>query len=173
MTMYIPGLLPEALLVDLPEVDAQHEEIFNHIDSLKTNCFELSHVPIDEFGKLIDKFARHFATEERIADEAGLDFTDHARIHTDTLCLLHKALGEVINGGQDAYSFLRYCEYWFERHISEEDRLFISVLQSRDFDRPVAPRQTASPALPLKPERAPALHQRQRQDPVYHRGFLA
>ncbi len=135
MTMYIPGLLPEALLVDLPEVDAQHEDIFNHIDSLKTNCFELSYVPIDEFGKLIDKFARHFATEERIADEAGLDFTDHARIHTDTLCLLHKALGEVINGGQDAHSFLRYCEYWFERHISEDDRLFISVLQSRDFER--------------------------------------
>lgn len=131
----IAGLLPEALLVDLPEIDAQHEEIFNRIEALKIACFESNYVPIDEFRALLEDFAVHFATEERIAGDAGLDFADHTRIHDDTLRMLHRALGEVISSGRDVHSFLRYCEYWFERHISEDDRLFISVLQSRDFDR--------------------------------------
>lgn len=147
MTLYIPGMLPDGLLVDLPEIDAQHEEIFNFIDFLKTICFEHSHIPVNEFGKLLDYFAIHFSTEERIAEEAGLDFTDHAKIHTDTLRLLHKALGEVINGGQDAHSFLRFCEYWFERHIREDDKLFISALQGRDYDHSVGQRYAASPCF--------------------------
>ncbi|HNC52117.1 MAG TPA: hemerythrin family protein [Accumulibacter sp.] len=128
------GLLPEALLVDLPEIDAQHEEIFHRIEALKATCFESTYVPIEEFGVLLDFFAKHFATEERIAAEAGLEFAEHARVHDDTLRLLHKALGEVVNGAQDVYSFLRYAEYWFERHISEDDRLFISLLQASGFD---------------------------------------
>ena len=129
MESYIAGLLPEALVVDLPEIDAQHEEIFHRIESLKAACFESSYVPIDEFGALLDYFATHFATEERLADEAGLDFADHTRIHTDTLRLLHKAFGEVISGGQDVHCFLRYAEYWFERHITEEDKPFANSVR--------------------------------------------
>lgn len=133
MRSYRAGLLPEALLVDLPEIDQQHEEIFIRIESLKTACFESVHVAIDEFDALLDFFAQHFATEERIAEEAGIDFAEHARIHDDTLRLLRKGLDEVLSGGQDAHSFLRYAEYWFERHISEDDRLFVSVMQSETF----------------------------------------
>ena len=147
MEIHIAGLLPEALVVDLPEIDAQHEEIFHRIESLKAACFESSYVPIDEFGALLDYFATHFATEERLADEAGLDFAEHTRIHTDTLRLLHKAFGEVISGGQDVHSFLRYAEYWFERHINEDDRLFISVLQASNRDRSSSQRHTASPCF--------------------------
>jgi hemerythrin len=133
MDACFPGLLPEQLLVDLPEIDAQHEEIFCRIEALKTACFESSHVPFDEFEALIEYFAMHFATEERIAEEAGLDFVQHAQIHEDTLRLLGKALGEMVRRARDAHSFLRYCEYWFERHISEDDRLFIATLQTTDF----------------------------------------
>ena len=66
------GLLPESLLVDLPEIDAQHEEIFNRIESLKSACFESAITPIDEFESLLAYFAFHFATEERLADAVGL-----------------------------------------------------------------------------------------------------
>lgn len=124
------GLLPEALLVDLPEIDLQHEEIFSRIETLKVACFEGGFVPADEFQALLEFFEYHFATEERIAEEAGLDFVEHAKIHRDTLRLLHKALGEVFSGTQDVHSFLRFSEYWFERHINEEDRQFIAALQS-------------------------------------------
>lgn len=127
------SLLPEALLVDLPEIDAQHEDIFSRIESLKVACFESDYVPIDEFHALLDVFEQHFATEERIAAEAGLDFADHAKIHANTLRLLWKAFGDVINGGHDAHSFLRFTEYWFERHIREDDQAFAAALQSSNF----------------------------------------
>ena len=147
MNIYLATLLPEALLVDLPEIDAQHEEIFSRIEWLKTACFDSGYVPIDEFQSLLELFALHFATEERIADEAGLDFADHAVVHGDTLRLLHRALGEVLSGGQDAHSFLRYAEYWFERHISEDDRLFVAALQSGNYIPSPRQQAVASPCF--------------------------
>jgi hypothetical protein len=35
---------------------------------------------------------------------------------------IEKGLTEVIEGKQDVFSVLRYVDYWFERHIVEEDR---------------------------------------------------
>ena len=137
MEIDLSPFLPEALLVDWPEIDAQHEEVFTRIESLKAGCFENTYVDITEFQGLIDYFALHFATEERLADEAGVDFTAHAKIHRDTLDLLRKALGDVIKGERDAHAFLRYAEYWFERHIREDDKRFVATLQeSRHFRLP-------------------------------------
>ncbi|WP_300452302.1 hemerythrin family protein [Accumulibacter sp.] len=150
MDIYLSALLPEALLVDLPEIDAQHEEIFSRIEALKAACFGSSYVPIDEFDSLLELFDQHFATEERIADEARLEFSNHARVHQDTLRLLHRALGEVINGTHDAHSFLRYAEYWFERHISEEDRLFVTTLKSSKYSRPLDRRTAVDPSCPAR-----------------------
>lgn len=129
-------LLPEALLVDLPEVDAQHEEIFTCIESLKSACFDSTYVPINELHALIELFERHFSTEERIAREAGLDFDGHTRIHRDTVRLLRKGFDDIIAGAQDTHPFLRYAEYWFERHIKEDDKAFVATLQSRTFTLP-------------------------------------
>ena len=129
MNIYLASLLPEALLVDLPEIDTQHEEIFDRIETLKTACFESSYVPIDEFHSLLELFEQHFATEERLAEEAALDFVEHTKVHRDTLRILRKALGEVISGAHDAHSFLRYAEYWFERHITEEDKPFANSVR--------------------------------------------
>jgi hemerythrin-like metal-binding protein len=145
MEINFAGLLPEALLVDFPEIDAQHEEIFHRIESLKTACFEISYVPIAEFDALFEYFAMHFATEERIAEEAGLEFAEHTKIHEDTLRMLRRALAEVRSKARDAHSFLRYCEYWFERHIAEDDRLFISILQSGAFNRSSSLRHAGRP----------------------------
>ncbi|HPT51422.1 MAG TPA: hemerythrin domain-containing protein [Accumulibacter sp.] len=136
MEIHLTGLLPESLLVDLPEIDAQHEEIFHRIESLKAACFETAYVPVEDLRALIDYCARHFATEERIADEVGLEFADHTKIHRDTLRLMHRALSEVANGTQDAHSFLRYSEYWFERHIHEDDRIFLDVFHSEQLKSP-------------------------------------
>lgn len=82
MEIMLKNLLPEALVIDLPEVDAQHEEIFTRI--------------------------------ERLAS---------------------KALNEVRRGASDTYSFLRYVECWFERHILEEDKPFGVRLKSHLRDR--------------------------------------
>lgn len=128
MEIGLSPFLPEALLVDLPEIDAQHEDVFTRIEALKAGCFENGYANIAEFHGLLDVFEQHFATEERLAEEAGVDFSAHAKIHRDTLSLLRKALTEVLGGGHDAHSFLRYAEYWFERHIREDDKRFVATL---------------------------------------------
>ena len=145
MEIAFSPFLPDALLLDLPEVDAQHEEVFTRIESLKAGCFESSYVDIDEFQGLIELFERHFATEERIAREAGVNFSRHATIHRNTLDLLRKALSDILAGSADAHSFLRYAEFWFERHIRDEDKRFVAKLQgSSHFDRPSKRRSVAA-----------------------------
>ena len=124
MEINLSGLLPEALLIDLPEIDIQHEEIFRRIEVLKETCFGSGPVSFDEFESLLDYLKYHFATEERVAGEVGAGFVDHARVHRENLHALSKAFGEVRDGARDVHSFLRYAEYWFERHITEEDKPF-------------------------------------------------
>jgi hemerythrin-like metal-binding protein len=145
MEIEVPGLLPEALLVDLPEIDQQHEEIFSRISSLKAECLESGFGATEGFEALLELFAQHFATEQLLADEAEVDFTQHAKIHRDTLRILDKALGEVFAGTQDVYSFLRFSEYWFERHINEDDRSFVRALQAANGRRSTPRRRSVSP----------------------------
>lgn len=135
------GLLPESLVIDLPEVDAQHEEIFIRIESLKSACFDIDYDPIGDFETLLDFFVHHFATEERIAQQGGLEFSDHVKTHRKGLRVLNRALDDVRSGTRDAYSLLRYIELWFERHINDQDKLLATSLQSprryRPFPMPI------------------------------------
>lgn len=124
MDRMLAGLLPEALMIGQPEVDAQHEEIFIRIESLKIACFEGDAPGIEVFDDLLVFLGHHFATEERIAQETGLEFSQHAKAHHDSLYMLGRVLGEVRDRAYDIYAFLRYLEFWFERHILEEDKPF-------------------------------------------------
>lgn len=129
MGIDLVGLLPEALLIDLPEIDAQHEEIFRRVESLKTACFGSGPVSFAEFDSLLEYVAYHFDSEKRLAQEVGVDFLGHDAVHRDNLQGLRKAFDEVRGGARDVHSFLRYAEYWFERHISEEDKPFAASVR--------------------------------------------
>lgn len=133
------GLLPEALLIDHSELDSQHEEIFVRIESLKALCFENGYLPFDRFEALLACFGEHFATEERIAQEAGLEFSLHTRTHRANLRVMHRALDEVREGVRDVHSFLRYVEFWFERHIIQDDKPFAASLRARARHRAAGP----------------------------------
>lgn len=130
MELYVAGQLPEALLVGVPDIDQQHEESFNRISLLKAQCLESGFAAVEGFADVLELFAQHFATEQMLAEEAAIDFGEHASIHQDTLRILYKALSDALAGDQDVYSLLRYAEYWFERHIGEDDRLFASALSA-------------------------------------------
>jgi len=129
MEINLAGLLPEALLIDLPEIDAQHEEIFRRIESLKLACIGSGPIPFEDFDSLLAYLKYHFGSEERVAGEVGVDFLDHATVHRENLHALRKAFDEVRGGARDVHSFLRYAEYWFERHISEEDKPFAAKVR--------------------------------------------
>ena len=77
---------------------------------------------------LIEEIRAKFARDE-------FEFSKHAKAHHDNLYILSKALNEVRRGASDVYSFLRYLEYWFERHILEEDKSFGTHLKARAQER--------------------------------------
>jgi hemerythrin-like metal-binding protein len=133
MDIVTHNLLPEALVIDVPEVDAQHEEIFFRVEWLKALCLDangLVDAPAEEFLTLLKE---HFSTEEHLARVAGLDFSAHAQKHAESLALMTRAVDEVRSGERDVFSLLRYLEYWFERHIAEEDRPFAAELHAMRF----------------------------------------
>jgi hemerythrin len=57
-----------------------------------------------------------------------MPFSDHAEKHRELHSILAKAFAEVREGKQEVFSLLRYIDYWFERHISDEDRHFCARL---------------------------------------------
>lgn len=116
-------LLPNELLLDHPVIDEQHDEIFYRVESIKSAALTSGDLPVEELRSLTAFFAHHFATEVRLAREAGVPFSPaHAREHTRHLQLLERADAEIESGKLDLRSFLRYLEYWFEHHINEFDK---------------------------------------------------
>ena len=128
MMMTFCPLLPELLILGVPHVDAQHESIFCCIENLKFQCIESNELPLSLVNALLDDLREHFHTEEVIAHSARIDFAEHADMHRRALDKLNEWSDHVISGEQDIYSFLRYLEIWFERHIREEDLPFAKQL---------------------------------------------
>lgn len=130
--------LPDALLINVPEVDEQHAGLFANLAHLKDRCVELNCLPAEDAAKLLEILRVHCATEEALAREAGLEFSVHAAKHQQMLKGIAKTIEEVHEGHTDAFSLIRYLEYWFERHIREEDIGFGQCLQ--DSGAPMAER---------------------------------
>lgn len=128
--------LPDALVINVPEVDEQHAGLFASLARLKDRCVESNCLPAEDAARLLEILRVHCATEEALAREAGLEFSMHAAKHQQMLKGIAKTLDEVREGHTDAFSLIRYLEYWFERHIREEDIGF--GLRLRDSSAPVA-----------------------------------
>lgn len=123
-----PGMLPMGLMVDNAELDAQHDALFALIERLKNDAMAAGSLAPEVLHDMAQRFEEHFATEERLANEAGIEFLVHHEEHAKNLRLLHKAVGEIGAGKLDLHTFLRYIEYWFEQHITGYDKRFASRL---------------------------------------------
>lgn len=121
--------LPRELLVDVPAIDRQHDDLFTQFEALKAICMEQNVLPTAEAEALVDALEVHFATEEKFALDAGIDFGRHGEKHRKMLASVRKMLANVIAGELDVFSLIRYLDYWFERHIREEDKALGSNLQ--------------------------------------------
>ena len=113
--------LPSSLIVNIQAIDDQHADLFSELAALKLLCIERNELPVAESESLLAALRIHCATEEKLANEAGLDFANHGKKHKKMLAAISKALDDVREGRMDVFSVLRYVEYWFERHIREED----------------------------------------------------
>lgn len=123
--------LPDALHLSVSEIDTQHGALFSLLADIKENCLASNQLPPECASELLNALHDHFRTEEELASLAGYDFSEHATKHVKMVSAIEKALAEVVNGTQDAFSLLRYVEYWFERHIAEEDRSLATHLTTR------------------------------------------
>ncbi|RIX48996.1 MAG: hemerythrin [Rhodocyclales bacterium GT-UBC] len=115
--------LPTALHIGIAEIDAQHASLFRHLAQLKALLIDDPALPVSHIEALLDELRVHFATEQHFAESRGFDFSHHAERHREMLAAVTKALGDVLNGQSDIFGVLRYVEYWFERHIAQEDRM--------------------------------------------------
>lgn len=92
--------------------------------ALKSYCLETGRLPTDRTNELLAALWAHFATEEHLAEAVGMPFAEHTEKHQNLLDTLTKAFVEVNAGRREVFSLLRYIDYWFERHISDDDRYF-------------------------------------------------
>jgi hemerythrin len=118
-------------VIDLPEIDAQHEEIFQRIESLKAACFGSEPISFLRSTACSIIWSTISPPKSALPGKSAVDFLDHDAVHRENLQSLRKAFDEVRNGARDVHSFLRYAEYWFERHISEEDKPFAASVRGR------------------------------------------
>ena len=114
--------LPTALMVDVPEIDQQHADLFEQLAALKLACVEHNAYMPQEAEALFLTLVEHCETEERLAQVAGLDFRRHGEKHRAMLHSIRKRLDEMERPEADVFGLIRYVEYWFERHIKEEDK---------------------------------------------------
>lgn len=114
--------LPLSLQIGIHEIDAQHEALFARLVALKRLCLKNSFLPAADAADLLATLRTHFATEEELAAQAKIDFSRHASQHQQMFGDVSKALNDAVAGQADIFGVLRYIEYWFERHIAQEDR---------------------------------------------------
>lgn len=114
-------ILPDGLLLGVPEIDDQHRALFAQLDEIKIACVEKNHLPTVMAEQLLQALREHFRTEESLAKSVGCDFAEHQQSHAEILVAIEKGLADACNGTKDVFGVLRFLEYWFERHIREKD----------------------------------------------------
>lgn len=121
--------LPEMLAVEWQAMDDDHERLFAQLETVKRLCMDTDRLPLHEAETLYRVLVEHCALEEGLARAAGLEFGRHGMKHQKMLQTIRKMLDEVIAGHVDVFSLLRYVDYWFERHIVDEDRALADQLR--------------------------------------------
>ncbi len=124
------SMLPQNLQVNIPEMDAEHNELFAFLEGFKEYCFERSPIPQEKRTALYELLVSHFETEERLAVSASVDFSSHEDAHEKMLETVSQSLGQMASNNSDLYSLIRYIGYWFEIHILRYDLILAKDLSA-------------------------------------------
>lgn len=115
-------------VLDVPNMDDEHNELFERLDNLKMHSFGCNDVLQQEADALRNCLIKHFQTEQKLADAAGIDFTEHAQLHEKMLGVVTLSLKQIYQGQGDVFALIKYIHVWFERHIQETDARFAARL---------------------------------------------
>ena len=123
------------LLVGIPEIDGQHQELFRRLDAL--------HEAIrggrsrEEVGRTLaflhDYAVQHFGAEEALMIDRGYpDLADHRAEHVAFVAELEALEGEYRRDGPTASLIIRVNTQltgWLRSHIYRTDRALVSFLR--------------------------------------------
>lgn len=113
--------LPEVLRIGIPEIDAQHEALFRQVNQIENACIDRNLLKQEDADALLESLRQHFVTEAHFAEQAGLDFGVHDKRHEEMYRTVALALEQGIQRMGSVFGMSRYLQYWFERHIVQDD----------------------------------------------------
>lgn len=117
-------LVPTELLTDVPEMDAQHDHLFNTMLQVKNALLSVSDV--DEQGlsllaRLLEELLQHFAWEQEAARANSIPFEHHAREHARIAAFVHGKIPEIRSGRCNVPALMVFMERSFESHVAHFD----------------------------------------------------
>ncbi len=122
-------------IVHLPEIDAEHENIFRLGRELCDTIAAGAPKPRVKqmFGELAEAAAAHFSHEERLMKKAGYSsLAWHKQLHDAVRKRVAECLSWVAGGDRDAcLEFLKYLSGWLNDHAGVADRMMASYLRNR------------------------------------------
>ena len=122
-------------IVHLPEIDAEHENIFRLGRELCEAIAAGAPEPRVKqmFGDLTEAAAAHFSHEERLMKKAGYSsLAWHKQSHDAVRKRVAECLPWIDDGDLDACrEFLKYLYDWLNDHAGLADRMMASYLRNR------------------------------------------
>ena len=115
------SMLPLSLRTNVHEIDLEHNELFEFLESFKEYCFDSNPIPQLKRDALHQMLESHFETEAHMAKLANIDFSFHETAHVNMLDMVMRSLNQMSSKNSDLYSLIRYIGYWFEKHILNYD----------------------------------------------------
>jgi hemerythrin len=127
-----------SLAIGVPEVDAQHQVLFERAASFESAV--AAREPNYRLEELFAFLARHavvhFEAEERIMREVNYPrLAEHSREHADfkrTLVTLMPQWEEEGDSAALVMSLLGFLDYWLTAHVTSSDQRIGDFLRSRD-----------------------------------------
>lgn len=126
MSMFMEWM-KSSLILDIPEIDNQHRELFVRVDKLLeamkkgVGCEEV--IPLIKF--LEDYVIEHFSTEHRLMEQSGYpERREHDREHQEFIKKYRQAkLSFQQSGSCSAWviQFQHLLRIWIKEHIARQD----------------------------------------------------
>ena len=66
----------------------------------------------------------------QLAEQANISFSGHASVHHENLQQMQDTFDIMQGGMSDPVAFLRYVDFWFQRHIIQFDKAFAQTLKA-------------------------------------------
>lgn len=123
----------EAISVQDPVLDAQHQQIFSIINELYDALQSGGGVASVELRHILSRLKfftlTHLQCEEAYIKCAGCPFyEEHRKGHKDMAGRVNDFIAEFDQEQLDAMELLRYLREWWLRHVTKADKEYVSYL---------------------------------------------